>query len=75
MEHSSRVVLHFSLFKVEVFRLVVRQTRRQTHPVAVLIATTTPTRWPKDKRFKVNFNFSALNLKMCIPVVPNSSVY
>lgn len=46
MEHSSRVVLHFSLFKVEVLRLVVSQARWQTDSVAVLIAPTTSARWP-----------------------------
>lgn len=51
MEHPSRVVFHFSLFKVEILRLVVRQTRWQTHaPVAVLIRTATPTRWPMQNK-------------------------
>lgn len=48
MEHSSGVVFHFSLFEVEIFRLVVRQARWQTHAVAVLIAPTTSTRRPKQ---------------------------
>lgn len=46
MKHPSGVVFHFSLFKVKVFRLVVRQPRWQAHSIAVLIPTATSTRWP-----------------------------
>lgn len=38
MEHARAVVLHFSLFKVEIFRLVVRQADGERNPVAVLIS-------------------------------------
>lgn len=41
MEHASRVVFHFSLFKVEVLRLVVCQARWQTDAIAVLVTPTT----------------------------------
>lgn len=50
MEHASGVVFHFSLFKVEVLRLVVRQARWQTDAIVVLVITTTPARWPAESK-------------------------
>lgn len=52
MEHPRGVVFHFSLFKIEVLRLVVRQARWQAHAaaVAVLVRTAIPTRWPEQKK-------------------------
>lgn len=46
MEHSSGVVLHFSLFEVEIFRLVISQARGQADAIAVLVTTTASTRRP-----------------------------
>lgn len=46
MEHSSGVVLHFSLFEVEIFRLVISQPRGQADAIAVLVTTTASTRRP-----------------------------
>lgn len=46
MEHPSGVILHFSLFEVEIFRLVVSQARGEADAIAVLITTTASTRWP-----------------------------
>lgn len=52
MEHSRGVIFHFSLFEVEIFRLVVCQTGRQTYAIAVLITATTSTRWPEYRKKK-----------------------
>lgn len=52
MEHSRGVIFHFSLFEVEIFRLVVCQTGRQTYAIAVLITPTTSTRWPEFRKKK-----------------------
>lgn len=55
MKHSSRIVFHFGLFKVEIFGLIIRNASRHRNTVTRLCARSTATAsWPVDVQIAIS---------------------